>query len=105
MAEFQDAKQINGDLIGREALLKEFKSHISAAENARDFRAADAWRGALWDAQEAPAVDAAPVVHGRWIESKGAIRCSECMNSPLYDYHGRLALSTSCPNCGAKMDG
>lgn len=94
---------MNGDLISREALLKEFKSHISAAENARDFRAADAWRGALRDVQDAPAVDAEPVVHGRWIDSNGAIRCSECLHTPLYDYHGRLKLSKACPTCGANM--
>ncbi len=50
-----------------------------------------------------PTVDAAPVVHGQWIDSKGAIRCSKCMNEPLYDYHGRLKLSMACPTCGAKM--
>jgi hypothetical protein len=85
---------MNGDLISREALLKEFKSHISAAENARDFRAADAWRGALWDVQDAPAVDAVPVVHGRWIEG---MKCSVC---------GQIDLAKPyyCCNCGAKMD-
>lgn len=44
-----------------------------------------------------------PVVHGRWIDSKGAIRCSECLHTPLYDYHGRLKLSKACPTCGANM--
>jgi hypothetical protein len=53
---------------------------------------------------ETPTVDVAPVAHGRWIEAKGAIRCSECMNEPLYDYHGRLKLSMACPHCGAKME-
>ena len=65
-----------------------------------------------------PAVDAAPVVHGKWNPGKilshefvGNIcvsidfedwRCSICgivveqPNMPLYKY---------CPNCGAKMDG
>lgn len=57
-----------------------------------------------------PTVDAAPVVHGRWIERKEHFYfqngckewinfyCSECdapNNSPT-DY---------CPNCGVKMDG
>ena len=39
----------------------------------------------------------------KWIESKGAIRCSECLHAPLYDYHGKLVLSAGCPNCCAKM--
>jgi hypothetical protein len=58
----------------------------------------------------APTADVAPVVHGRWDESKEHFYlnngckewinfyCSECdapNNSPT-DY---------CPNCGAKMDG
>lgn len=53
--------------------------------------------------KNAPSVDAVPVVHGRWIDSKGAIRCSECLHTPLYDYHGRLKLSKACPTCGANM--
>ena len=56
-----------------------------------------------------PAVDAAPVVHGRWIidtafgndvMSNGRmVLCSECGQ-------GRFTGKTNyCPNCGAKMDG
>ena len=55
--------------------------------------------------EEAPAVDAAPVVHGRWIDLTNdncddLFKCSECKETWLgiggYNY---------CPNCGAKMDG
>jgi hypothetical protein len=55
-----------------------------------------------------PAVDATPVVHGRWIEtlvpdgyvqkaSRMRKQCSVCgwTNACRYKY---------CPNCGAKMD-
>ena len=62
--------------------------------------------------EEAPAVDAVPVVHGQWIP-KGHVtfknkfeevqiptffKCSECgtVRTGKYNY---------CPNCGAKMDG
>ena len=59
-----------------------------------------------------PAVDAAPVVHGRWSEKRWmteddwgvinhrAIVCSACK--------GEIAdgeKTCYCPNCGAKMDG
>ena len=48
--------------------------------------------------RELPAVDAAPVVHGRWYD-KGSLscRCSccGCKSNKEYNY---------CPNCGAKMD-
>lgn len=50
-----------------------------------------------------PTIDAEPVRHGRWEDIKGAIRCSECQNTPLYDYHGRLVLADRCHVCGAKM--
>lgn len=73
---------------------------------------------ALTDLEDAPTIDAVPVVHGKWNPGKilshefvGNVcvsidfedwRCSICgivveqPNMPLYKY---------CPNCGAKMDG
>ena len=46
-----------------------------------------------------PAVDAAPVVHGRWTD-KGSLscRCSRCgcKSNAEYNY---------CPHCGAQMEG
>ena len=51
-----------------------------------------------------PAVDAVPVVHGRWVPVEGNIfkreQCSSCGAGKAYGeiYH-------YCPNCGAKMDG
>ena len=63
---------------------------------------------------DAPAVDAAPVVHGRWEREpasywrwtpSGAVdvtrttyRCGLCGR-------GTAVKSNYCPNCGAKMDG
>lgn len=58
------------------------------------------------------AVDAAPVVHGRWIWDEEAYshECSECHCQ--FDYYHTYSLfdngyeyATYCPNCGAKMDG
>lgn len=52
--------------------------------------------------KEAPAVDAVPVVHGRWIRTANdplvnKFTCSVCGNDSM---KGKC-----CPNCGAKMDG
>lgn len=52
-------------------------------------------------ADEPPAAEVAPVVHGRWIYHKYVKKyeCMECGNfvSPGTDRN-------FCPNCGAKMD-
>lgn len=61
----------------------------------------------------APAVDAVPVVHGRWITDKyGETVCSECDNNALQvltgcwvNRHFEPHKSKCCPNCGARMDG
>lgn len=68
-----------------------------------------------------PAVDVAPVVHGRWIpirESEmtgwdpavagrdpiGGYICSVCKEEAVYDCNDEFVLSKYCPNCGAKME-
>ena len=68
-----------------------------------------------------PAVDAAPVVHGRWVNVLGYAtpggdpvwKCSEC-GKGVHVYgieHGSYGAEiadgqwVSCPNCGARMDG
>lgn len=51
--------------------------------------------------ENAPAVDAAPVVHGRWERRGGVFECSHCR-----EYGGsRAGLYNFCPNCGAMMYG
>jgi len=51
-----------------------------------------------------PAVDAAPVVHGRWVISPGSPwpigDCSVCG-----ERHIGTNFAKYCPNCGARMDG
>lgn len=67
----------------------------------------DSGEGFVWvqDIDEAPTVDAVPVVHGRWIDEYPFVRCSVCNaewlncrtdNEPKLFYY--------CPNCGATMD-
>lgn len=47
-----------------------------------------------------PTVEAAPVVHGRWIPCEnGGYYCSNCDTRVAFLVHNKY-----CPNCGAKMD-
>ena len=53
--------------------------------------------------EQIPAVEAAPVVHGRWISKNeegvyGPVYCSTC------DFELRIDDMPYCPMCGAKMD-
>lgn len=54
---------------------------------------------------DAPTVDAKPVVHGRWIIGDDFTQCSECNEKTEDDlvefYFCDLKF---CPDCGAKMD-
>lgn len=54
-----------------------------------------------------PAVDAAPVVHGRWVDADTRTghhlltQCSECS----FGFYGDVSYWAYCPVCGSKMDG
>ena len=52
-----------------------------------------------------PAVDAVPVVHGRWIDEYPYVRCSVC-NAEWLNCRtdNEPKLFYCCPNCGARMD-
>ena len=62
--------------------------------------------------ENAPAVDAVPVVHGRWMVTDAYphnVYCSECYKTFAQTHwavweDGSLPRNF-CPNCGAKMDG
>lgn len=101
----------NNDLISRSALLKSFKrSCLGDCEFCpRAIYSPDEPEIICGLIQCAPAVDAEPVRHGRWIDRGDYVTtaygsldlkiCSEC-NAEVtldgYDYY--------CPNCGCKMD-
>ena len=55
----------------------------------------------------APTIDAAPVVYGRWVKkySSGIWDCSVCGVRMELDGTPKDYLMHYCPNCGAKMDG
>lgn len=59
--------------------------------------------------EDAPTIDAAPVVHGKWEwnTNNGFYYCSNCKTvSPREDQDGEYCdCPNYCPNCGAKMDG
>lgn len=62
--------------------------------------------------EDAPTVDAVPVVHGRWIRphwknSNYCYDCSECGGEATHrDYQwAKDGIYPICPNCGARMDG
>ena len=92
---------MNNDLISRSALLNEY----------RDFKDMDCPSGhtvtadyMIELAEDAPAVDAEVVRHGRWIhDTNNLFGCSECMERDTMSF--RRGLKNYCPNCGAKMDG
>ena len=70
------------------------------------------------DVMTLPAVDAAPVAHGRWIEIETEdaydfagiktwalkARCSEC-DFVMKFIEAHTGQYIYCPNCGARMDG
>lgn len=99
-----------GDLIDRktaiEAVKKYGKDAISAGRETLD-PVDDVELCRVIDAL--PAVDAAPVVHGRWIPRKGKwfayFQCSVCGEKISYPSADGKALTNYCPNCGAKMNG
>ena len=96
---------MKSDLISREWVLKEIRAHKAHAQSFRQVTYATGYMCGLSVLEgrlaEAPAVDAAPVVHGRWIKHCDCVECSACGyvcwadSAPTYDY---------CPNCNAKMD-
>ena len=63
---------------------------------------------AFGEIENAPTVDAAPVVHGQWEKHPnmyGFVRCSECRDCVVWDEWVNNEKWKYCPNCGAKMDG
>lgn len=103
----------DNDLISRAALIRDIKQHVPMPNTQE-----------LYEVNlciiDAPAVDAAPVVHGTWGRYYDEYHCTEyivCSNcGAKYDsdivfaYHNgepRLELEglEHCPHCGARMDG
>jgi DNA-directed RNA polymerase subunit RPC12/RpoP len=64
-----------------------------------------------WKIENAPTVDAVPVVHGRWECQDGYFsdnwKCSACGIVWFFEYDPTETETkvNYCPNCGARMDG
>jgi len=100
--------KVNGDLVSREWLFDEIGKNYLDADNyplhmRKKIQSCCAYANDI--VESAPAVDAAPVVHARWIWVKDEedpnvehLRCSACMGSGVDEADGY------CRHCGAKMD-
>ena len=69
------------------------------------------------DIDNAPTVDATPIIRGRWVDRYGEkyanhlYECSSCKEKALYEFHRDVlgkdyavqVLSAVCPYCGARM--
>lgn len=95
-----------GDLISRKALLEKA---WEADTQCGYVQVVD-----VGDIEDAPAVDAAPVVHGEWIVldecANEGVYCSVCRKKIYKIDYARSnnpvkMKSQYCPNCGAKMNG
>jgi hypothetical protein len=92
------------DLISRKALIAEYdRVHVGEPGGARKLM------------EDAPTVDAAPMVHGRWIDKTESwkkdefrIYTNERVDCSVCDHifwHNAALTYNYCPNCGARMDG
>lgn len=108
-------------LIDADALKLELQGHFETVEQDTTM-SSEFQSGALMGLEAAefairctPSIDAAPVVHGRWVKMTGMMppeyhghyNCSECgwHMKGLRNSWTREEELSYCPNCGAKMDG
>ena len=104
-----------GELISRAAAIEYLMTNMSwHDEDGYEVDDADEKQAIITDLVNGiPAVDAKPVVHGRWVVNKyGDIVCSKCgacammvMTGCIVNRHYEYYKSVFCHDCGAKMDG
>ena len=97
------------DFISRKAMLEDIKAIAG-----NDFMGTMVACTLTRFVKKQPAVDAAPVVHGRWVAMhyEGGIldganceRCSNCGWDRFFDEPEIKSVFRYCPKCGALMDG
>lgn len=94
----ENKRLIDANLLGRDSF------HIECEENGEVFeRIVVDW----FDIEDAPTVDAAPVIHGHWDEGvhHDYCCCSNCRDVYILAEWLTDGKWNYCPNCGAKMDG
>lgn len=90
------------DLISREALLDYIDSTNEIKDWCLNQYSAD-WIYSF--VESAPAVDAAPVVHGRWERKRSNVYCTACGKGYRITNGGPNVMAfVYCPMCGARMD-
>ena len=90
----------NNDLISRAAAIDAIKQPHGGCytEDAKNF--------AIYQVLGVPAVDAAQVVHARWIQYEPDLHGPKPLECGACHYlFARLYPRDFCPHCGAKMDG
>lgn len=107
------------DLISRDALKRLFNEECAGDCNCCGHHDGNAEGSGCKLLDKAPTVDAAPVVHGRWLcDDLGHTYCSECherlpyihcySEEPGSDYDEEwdeeMPETLYCPHCSAKMD-
>lgn len=98
----------NDDLISRAAAIDALTDQNIARnfDNVCDGEIHQTKRAAIRIIANLPAVDAAPVVHARWIDYKDEHQCSKCREFTIVDFYVWKNMPFDyCPNCGANMDG
>lgn len=97
----------NDDLISRAAAIESLgECPYNWNDWPEEIQAVDDWESHKKALEDLPAVDAAPVVHARWIDYKDEHQCSACKEITGVDaYVWKHLRYDFCPYCGAKMDG
>ena len=101
------------DAISRSALVNDMKGVVfrekpfsNADVNSLYQSIKDMYSGIIYLVETAPALDAVPVVHARWILKHVGVghywECSACHTNPCIYVTENTKF---CPNCGARMDG
>ena len=92
---------MTNDLISREAALEILMRYCPDDDDSRSKADVDP-REMLHEIENLPAVDASPVVHGRWIDNgipesmlSGCYVCGFSCGAYTFNF---------CPKCGARMD-
>lgn len=102
---------MNDEMISRKTLMDKLKLAVIITDDLYGMGIMEGIKHAKECVEEAPTIDAVPVVHGRWVEKfftndrqRVCSVCHSTVRQPSYD-RGEIKFFNYCPNCGARMDG